>query len=275
MSNLRQKPVCWVLEQDVFAANYSEMADAVRRAGHSVIAWQDEWWNSGAWPNLADQAVVFHGSLGNAARIRSELPWHPGAYCDTPAFDCSAWYPRAGQWLLHREWRLLPADNLVADPRSALKPLGSPDRVFVRPNSPLKPFSGRVVRSDQITLAALDHGFYYEDAALPVVITPVRTVTREWRYVVVSRRIVAGSVYEAAGRAAIVGNPRHEAWEFASHIADQLDPPEDVYVMDICEADGELCLLELNPFSGADLYLCNLDDVVAAVSDAAASATAI
>jgi hypothetical protein len=39
--------------------------------------------------------------------------------------------------------------------------------------------------------------------------------------------------------------------------------------MDICEADGELRLLELNPFSGADLYACRLDDVVAAVSAAA------
>ena len=26
--------------------------------------------------------------------------------------------------------------------------------------------------------------------------------------------------------------------------------------MDVCEADGRLWLLELNPFSGADLYAC-------------------
>jgi hypothetical protein len=30
----------------------------------------------------------------------------------------------------------------------------------VRPDSPLKPFSGRVLRSDQISLATLDRGFY-------------------------------------------------------------------------------------------------------------------
>jgi hypothetical protein len=49
-------------------------------------------------------------------------------------------------------------------------------------------------------------------------------------------------------------------------VAEHLDPPELVYVMDICEADGQLRLLQLNPFSGADLYACRSDDVVAAVS---------
>jgi hypothetical protein len=55
-------------------------------------------------------------------------------------------------------------------------------------------------------------------------------------------------------------------------VAGKLNQPEDVYVIDICEADGELRLLELNPFSGADLYACRGDDVVAAVSEAATRA---
>jgi hypothetical protein len=43
--------------------------------------------------------------------------------------------------------------------------------------------------------------------------------------------------------------------------------------MDVCEADGQLWLLELNPFSGADLYACNCQDIVAAVGGAARRAT--
>ena len=52
-------------------------------------------------------------------------------------------------------------------------------------------------------------------------------------------------------------------------ISADLEPPDDVYVMDICEADAELRLLELNPFSGADLYACNHTEVVTAVSQLA------
>jgi len=259
--------VTWVLEAEVFPESHETLRAAVLEAGHEVLAWQDAWWLSGQWPRLPNRPVVFHGSLGNADRIRRELPWRPGSYCDTAAFHCTAWYPRTRQWLLHQAWRIVPAAVLAADPDTALAPLGTPESVFVRPDSPLKPFSGRVLRRDAITLKALDHGFYYEDEQLPVVVAPVRAVSKEWRYVVVDRRVVAGSAYVAASRAAAPDNPGAEAWQFASMIAEALDPPEPVYVMNVCEADGALHLLELNPFSGADLYACNRSDIVAAVAN--------
>jgi ATP-grasp domain, R2K clade family 3 len=258
--------ITWVLEAEVFPESHDAMRAAALEAGHEVLVWQDEWWMTGRWPRLSDQSVIFHGSLGNADRIRKELPWTPGAYCDTRAFHCTSWYPRAQRWLLHQNWRILPAATLAADPKAALVSLGGPDSVFVRPDSPLKPFSGRVLRGESITLKALDHGFYYDDEQLPVVIAPVRTVTQEWRYVVINNRIVAGSAYTAANRAALPDDPAGEPWRFASTVAEGLEPPEDVYVMDICRGDSALQLLELNPFSGADLYACNRTDVVRAIS---------
>ena len=93
---------------------------------------------------------------------------------------------------------------------------------------------------------------------------------REWRYVVVSERVVAGSGYQAEGRSATPESPAGEPWTFASHIAAQLKPPEAVYVMDICESKGQLRLLELNPFSGADLYACDTDAIVRAIGELAA-----
>ena len=213
--------------------------------------------------------VLFHGSLGNADRIRRTLPWRPGVYCEAEAFQCSAWYPRARPWLLHREWRVMPANMLVADPAAALAPLGPCEAVFVRPDSALKPFSGRVLPLAEISLAALDHGFYYDDPGLPVVVAPVRSLGREWRYVVVDRNVLAGTAYASDGRSALADDPTGLPWTFASELAGRLDPPEAVYVMDLCEADDQLRLLELNPFSGADLYACRTDDLVDAVSAAA------
>lgn len=266
-------PVTWVLEANVFPARYTALEDAVRRAGHAVLQWNDDWWSTRSWPRLGDKTVLFHGSLGNAARIRSELGWNPGAYCHTAAFECSAWYSGVRDWLLHRQWTILPANALTADPDVALQPLGIPDEVFVRPNSPLKPFAGRVLPRDRITLEALDFGFYYDDPTIDVVVTPVRNVGQEWRYVVVGRRVVAGSAYEADGRVALQDDSRGEPWAFASKVAASLDPPEAVYVMDVCKADDKIWLLELNPFSGADLYACNPDEVVTAVSAAAQQGT--
>lgn len=262
----RTGPLTWVLETDVFASGHAAMEKAAHDAGHAVVHWNDDWWWSSGWPKLGDATVVFHGSLGNADRVRRELPWSPGAFCDTEAFRCSAWYDRASNWLLHQSWVHSTVEQLAAAPTDVLQTLGGASHVFVRPDSPLKPFSGRVLAVDAITPEALDHGYYYDDATIPVVAAPVRTVGREWRYVVVDGVVIAGSAYEAASRSAVPDDPGGEPWAFAQSIASELRPPEAVYVLDVCEADGRLHLLELNPFSGADLYACDRAAVVRAVA---------
>ena len=248
----------WILEGGVFASGF-DLSAAARAAGHRVTVWDDGWWFDGAWPESRGQPVLFHGSLGNADRIRRELPWSPGAFCDTAAFACSAWYPRARRWLLHSEWIFSTVERLLAAPPEMAS-------YFVRPDSPLKPFSGRVLRRDQLSPAALDLGFYYDDPALPVVIAPVVPVSAEWRYVIVGGRVVAGSAYAAHGREALPDDPGGEPWRFAAALAAELDPPEAVYVADVCRSGGVLKLVELNPFSGADLYGCDPGAVVAAVA---------
>ncbi|MEM7230760.1 MAG: ATP-grasp domain-containing protein [Planctomycetota bacterium] len=256
----------WIVESGIFPARYQSFVGEVQRSGSQLHFWRDDWWRTGAWPTCDSSSVVFHGSLGNAARVSRELPWKPGAFCDAEAFACSAWYPRAKRWLLHDLWVATTAESLVASPAIALDPLGASAEFFVRPDSPLKPFSGRVVRADGLTLESLDYGFYFDDASLPVVACPVRQISREWRYVVVDCQVVAGSAYQADGREAREDDPRGSPWRFAESVAKDLTPPESVYVLDVCESGGSLSLLELNPFSGADLYACDAAAVVREVN---------
>jgi hypothetical protein len=155
--------VTWILEAEVYPESHSAMCDAVLAAQHELLIWSDDWLKGGQWPRLRDRVVVFHGSLNNASTIRSSFPWRPGAFCDVQRFCCSSWYPHARDWLLHQCWVIVPASELVAEPDRVLASLGAPTSVFVRPDSPLKPFSGRVLSSDSISLRALDYGFYYDD----------------------------------------------------------------------------------------------------------------
>jgi len=41
------------------------------------------------------------------------------------------------------------------------------------------------------------------------------------------------------------------AWSHAAELSRRLAPPDPAYVLDVCETDRGLRLLELNPFSGA------------------------
>lgn len=246
----------WVLEKGIFGSG-CDLSDAARAAGHAVTYWDDAWWATGV-PNMTGP-TLFHGSLGNAARIGHELKWAPGAYCNTDAFHCTVWYPRASRWLLNVGWSSTSLNALVASPPDA-------DAFFVRPDSPLKPFSGRILRRDNVTLAAVDHGFYFEDASLPVIVAPVRPIEAEWRYVVVDRKVVAGSAYAAEGRRALPDAPTAKPWLFAQDVATNMEMPELVNIIDVCASGSELRLLELNPFSGADLYACDLYAVVSAIA---------
>src|SRR5205814_218133 len=83
--------VTWVLEPNAFPTRDEALSSAIGEAGHHLVAWDDEWWASGRWPKLGDAPVMFHGSLGNAARIRDALGWRPGSFCNVRAFSCSTW----------------------------------------------------------------------------------------------------------------------------------------------------------------------------------------
>jgi len=251
----------------VFQESGPQLEAAVRKCGHSVVAWNDDWWSSGGWPELQGERVVFHGSLANAARVHAELPWHPGSYCDVGAFHCTAWYEEARPWLLHEAWRVIAAEQLCADPIAGTDGLTDAEgRVFVRPDSPLKPFSGRVLITAEIEPAKLDHGFYFDDLSIPVIVAPVRSVTREWRFVVVQGQVIAGCEYEESRRARSGVSLPADVHALAADVVASLDAPADAFVMDLCEADDELRLIELNPLGGADFYDCDPSAIVRAVS---------
>ena len=59
---------------------------------------------------------------------------------------------------------------------------------------------------------------------------------------------------------------------FAAQVAERITAPDPVYVLDVCEADTGLRLLEPNPVSGADLYACNGPAIVRHVNEVASGA---
>jgi len=255
--------VAWLLENDILPDLHGRLRFSAEELGHTVLPWEDFWASS--WPSFDDSFVLFHGNLETAAMIAEKSPWHPGAFCNVDAFACTHWYPQADKWRLQREWLPLTVQEFVDDPESAFKHFDSPGALFVRPDSPLKPFAGRVVARKEVSLAALDHGFYYDDTSLRIVLAPVKAIVQEWRFVVVHGEVVTGSAYSAGTRSGAECDPGGEPWIFAEEVATNLPAPEAAYVLDVCESEGRLRLLELNPISGADLYACDTHAVSAAI----------
>src|SRR5690606_20134987 len=104
-----------------------------------------------------------------------------------------------------------------------------------------------------------------------VLIAPERDIKREWRLVIGNRPedapyVITGSQYIEDGQ--IIENPDDklttEVKELAEHILKyaNLYSNYPAFIMDICESDNELQVLELNSFTSSGLYGCNLDLVV-------------
>jgi hypothetical protein len=154
---------------------------------------------------------------------------------------------------------------LVDDPAVALKPLGNPAQVFVRPDSALKPFSGRQLAVSSLSLDVLDHGFYYEDENLPVVVSSAKSIDHEWRFVLAEGNVVAGCEYDVERRGRALAVPE-AARTLAEKVASAAWQPAPIYVVDVGDVNGAIRVMELNPFSGADLYKCDARAVVASAT---------
>ncbi len=254
----------WLIE-DLGDGAAQRMIAAVQRAGSTAVTWQDSWWDDQRLPSWVGSSVLFHGSLGNAARIAARGDWRPGAFCNVSDMSYSRWAAAIRDDLVSQDWVRTTVRDLAAAPQKVADAFGRGSQLFVRPDSPLKPFAGRVLSVDEISLDALDYGFYYDDFALPVIVAPAVDVGAEWRFVVVGGVVVAASGYVADGRHALAGTVPRTAMERANVVAARLEVADPVYVLDLAETINGMGVVELNPFSGADLYDCDRAAVVEAV----------
>ena len=143
--------VTWVLESEIFPESHPPVRDAISRAGHSLVEWSDDWTFDPPPARLFSGPTVFHGSLGNAAHVNDHFNWKPGSFCDASMFCCSYWYEHKRQWLIHDQYTFTTVNELVNGTRDIADLVGAADQIFVRPDSPLKPFSGRVVNVEALT----------------------------------------------------------------------------------------------------------------------------
>lgn len=268
-------PVGWLIDADVFDAYHDELAAAVTRNGHTVVSvnrpnppylWDDvDCSYRDAFPEGA--CVVTHADIDLVTRVLDEGRWSPGAFATMEHFCCSHYYAHLGRFLLNRDYVMLPFAELPRCLDFLLGSLGRDDRLFVRPDSPFKTFSGLTISRSTFAKDYDFMGFYEFPTESLVVVSSPKTITCEWRFVVADGQIVTGSHYKQDGElmAQLADDP--VALKLARSVAATGFAPDPAWVLDICRTeDGEYHLLEIGCFSFANLYGCDKDLVVKAVS---------
>jgi hypothetical protein len=273
-------PIGWLIYDDEFDANNKGLPEAIRRQGHEVriinrpdppYDWDDA--RSAyrkAFPRGA--CVVTLADIDLVQRIRADGLWTPGAFATVEHFHCSHYYAHFGRYLLNRDYAMLPFAELARCAEFLFATFGRDGKIFVRPDSPLKLFTGLVVSRDTLAKDLEFMAFYEFPVESLVVVSSPKTIVNEWRFVVAEGRVVAGSQYKAGSQVVALASNDAAALELASQIAGSGYSPDPVWVLDICQTqDQAYQLLEIGPFSFAGLYGCDQDAVVEAVSRVAES----
>jgi len=278
MEGVSKMGVGWLLDGDLFDGYRDKLVAAIREQGYAVklihapsppFRWEDAGC-SYRETFEEDACVIAHGDIELVTRIQRERRWSPGVFATVDNFYCSSYACWYGEYLLNSDYAMLPFGELERCEERLFDVFGREGQIFIRPDSPLKLFAGQIAQRTTFS-ADLEFMAFHEfpPSTLVVVSTP-KEIVNEWRFVVACRKIIAGCQYRNGADLDYQPGYEHEAYRLARSIASLEYQPDPVWVMDICKtSDGRYHLLEIGGFSFADLYACDMNEIVAGVSAAA------
>lgn len=280
MNSLTPK-VHWLLQNDTFKENLEPLKNAIITSGASFkeekyvpfLEVRDDlyklFWDGSKLP----PCVIFYGSINFAQQIQRSVPWVPGTYCNAKHLECTSYYPHFEKYLLNVPYCMVPVGSLLEDNsqrRFIFDTFGYADTIFIRPNRGNKLFAGMTVSQSEITREL--HYCITRSGVLEnelVLVSRPRRIAREWRFVVANNEIVTGSQYLVNGNLE-VSEDTGNAGIFLRMVLDVVKwEPDRVFVVDVCECNGQDYILELNSFSCSGLYACDKRKVVDAVNKVA------
>ncbi len=267
--------VRWLIDGDMFEHYRDDLVAAIREHGEEVKLLQApsppyKWEDVGCsyrdtFPE--DACVISHGDIELVTRIHREKRWKPGAFCTVDNFRCSSYLCHFAKYWINADYVMLPFGELSRQRNFLFEKMGENGRIFIRPDSPLKLFTGQIATRENFDADLEFMGFYEFPIESLVVVSSPKTIINEWRFVVAAGTVVTGCLYQKGTEKSYESTYDPAAFQLASEIASLGYEPDPVWVVDICEtSDGEYRMLEIGGFSFSDLYACNKMDVVAAVS---------
>lgn len=142
------------------------------------------------------------------------------------------------------------------------------DMLFIRPDKDLKEFAGYVVHKDSFSdwLSKIKSQGYLVNEDTDILVAKASKVDCEWRLFVVDGQVVSGSQYRINYYCKTDPRVPDRVLEYASRMI-KIWQPSPVFVMDICEVNGELSILELGDFHSAGWYDSDKAKIIKAVSD--------
>lgn len=266
--------VNWIIEEGVFGSPIAPLVSEIQAQGHQVRVID---YTRGLtdykrfFPE--DECILFYGSLHVAMRILDDktgsgLPRTPGVIGTLQNYYCTNYYTYLGKWLLNAHYCILSLEELsrrvtIAKDLVLDHLIGDSKRLFVRPDSPLKPFPGGVYsRKELADLQGFMRGNYLDTPEMLVVIAKENQIEAEWRVVIAQGQVLSASQYKQFGEPCYQQGMPDDIQRLASEVAKCGWQPEPIWVLDLCRSNGSPYILEIGFLSCSALYKCDLSLIV-------------
>lgn len=256
----------WVLQDNIFSEKcFHRFIDTFEKFGLSYqlvscIPFVHEV-SPSVYDHVDKNQVVAIGSYGMTKTIKKT---HSPASWVNDNYDCRVWMDKWNGHCFNEpnfyKFKDVPTQN---------------DKFFIRPTSDGKEFAGTVYewndfRDWQERVLGIGEGWVTLDGDTNVLVSDIKPIVEEYRFVVVEGKLISGSTYgkNCFQRYIDVGD-RDALIEFAEHII-SLWTPSDVFVLDIVLTEGEYKVMEMGNFNSAGLYENDIQKVVHAIEDMSA-----
>lgn len=257
----------WLIESSVFGTSSEPFKAEIRQQGMAYEVLHPRPFLNGVAPEVAGrrlrqhECVIFWGTYPLMRHIQLTYDWVPGGWCNTPKFDCTRYYPVFGDHMLNSDHRILHVEDAIGQCDVIYDQYSESGQVFFRPCSLEKTFTGRCVNSGDYSwaLESVRH------TGCEILVARPRRIGREWRLVISDGYVVAASQYRINGTLCVSAGCPKEVRSFAEEaLASTNWRPDPMFMLDICESQDALHVLEANSFSCSGMYASDPRGVIEA-----------
>ena len=264
--------VKWAISTEIFEKpGFPKITDALERSGleyfnskfdHETCEYEDVPFDP------SKDCVVVYGPI-KFARTK-DRGFLPGSYSFNDNVNTRQYMSNLPKELFFNSDAIyLPFGQIVSSKALLSKLFG--DRIFIRPDSGYKSFTGFDVSIDDIEdeISARKQ----TEHVLPdefCIIAKGKPILAEYRMVICENQVITGSQYRWDGKMGVRIDVHHGCWDFAQTIAQHKKwQPDTCYTLDIFLGESGPLIGEINSFSCSGLYNCDMDKIVQAVSKTA------
>lgn len=228
----------WIIE-DIFS-NTEQIIDALTKQNipFEII----EKFSISKYINHKEKFIYYGSIFGCREAIK-----HNGiVYLNEKNLLCSSYYPYFSDYLLNTDYVIIPLIELKKRFHFFSNVFRS-DQLFVRPNSPVKIFTGQILNETQID----DFADYFNSL---VIVSSPKKIDSEFRFFISNNQVISGCQYIENDDICICDYVDPNALLLAQKLANSKWKPDDMFILDIAIFENKPFLLEFNAVSCADYY---------------------